>query len=55
VIIRQDIIDAASQDDPHGELGGTKSAWLGDGRRLNRIDDDTFQIVGDDGVLNRRK
>ena len=41
----QDIIDAATFDDPHGELRGLRSLRTVDGRAVNSCGDNQFEIV----------
>lgn len=53
VIVRQEIIDAASSDDPHHEVPGMKSVYLSDGSQVNRIDANTFEIVQTGTIIKR--
>lgn len=40
-------------DGPATEVGGTKEAVLSNGRHLNLVDDDTFQILDNDEIIRR--
>lgn len=51
--ITQEIISAASLGDPHGEVPGMKSISLTDGSRVNKVDENTFEVVNTGAVLHR--
>lgn len=53
IIVRQEIIGAASLDDPHAEVPGMKSVYLSDGSRVNRIDANTFEIIQTGTIIKR--
>jgi hypothetical protein len=49
----QQIIDASSFGNPHGEVPGIKSMSLSDGSPVNYIDENTFQVVQTGTILTR--
>jgi hypothetical protein len=53
VIIRQEIIDARTNQNPYGEVPGLKSAKLSDGRQLRYINADTFEIFQTETIIKR--
>jgi hypothetical protein len=48
-----EFFDLSAFDHPHQSLPGLKAYRLADGRHVNRISDDEFQIVGS-GIKLRR-
>ena len=51
--VYQDMIDAATMDDPHATLPGMKRIVTSLGQYVNFIDEKTFKIVVTDETLTR--
>lgn len=53
-LIKQNRIRSSSMDDRvHEYIDGMKEVCLTDGRRMNRIDDSTFEIVATGEIVKR--
>lgn len=53
VHIYQNISEFKPLSGPKQRAGGTKDARLADGRHLNWIDEDTFQVLDNDEIIKR--
>ena len=53
--MRRSFIKAGTLDDPHARVEGRPSFHLTDGSRVNKLDDDSFQIVATGVIVKVRR
>lgn len=53
IVVRQTMIDAGTQDDPHAVIPGLKEARTIDGRHCNYKGEGQFEVVGYGIILTR--